>query len=353
MAQAEILAADDVIGSGRSILSTYCPDKRPPGPTASPDWLALWYSSFGLPARDPVVITRNADGQITGWLALTRRAKGPGGILREFCSTTNGHSRYSALWLLSSADTEDAGAMLDALLGQGGWDRLRLQGLPVGTLATVETAAAQLGLASDRVHSFENRVVSCDPQASPPARKFSAATLRSRRKQFRRLKALGPVRIEHVISRTELPQALALYRAAERSSWKDQLGEIIGGDGPVGRFYTALVASPGPLLSPAITLMRLNENVVAGLVTLRTAGTWTALKTFYDSGLAEYSPGTQLLYDLIETGLSDPQCGAIDLFSSWSQYDLLASNTVAYGDLVIWNCTPRPRLARVVRKALI
>jgi len=338
----EALGPDGCLASHTGSTATH--------PTICPSWLRAYYACFADAARDPVLVAQHADGTVAGYLALTRRKGGLGGASRDLWSTTNGHSQYTALWSEPGAENEVIASFMAALGERSDWDRLYLQGLPTSWIDKICAQAPRFH--PTVVHNFDNRMVAAAPDTIRPEHLPSNKTLRKLRGQMRQLSDQGDLQLIKVTDRAELAATLERYVAAEKSSWKQQHGELLDDDPSVSAFYRDMIAQADGAFCPTIWYYSYEGKLVAGLLLLQNAGEWVMLKVFYDADYARYTLGRNLLFAAVAAAREDPECRKLDTYSHLAKYDSFASHAEPFGDLVLWNLGPRAQALRAANRGL-
>jgi CelD/BcsL family acetyltransferase involved in cellulose biosynthesis len=176
------------------------------------------------------------------------------------------------------------------------------------------------------------------------ARDFAAweSGLSSRRRQDyrrarRRLEQGGPVTFDLRIPTpasvsVELDEAMRV----EASGWKERRGSALASNAELGSYFRDLAARLAARGSLRICFLRAGGQAIATQISIEHARRWWILKIGYDESWAEYSPGIQLMWDVVrhagETGLE----GIEMLGSAESWLSIWARESREYRTLVFY-----------------
>ncbi len=158
------------------------------------------------------------------------------------------------------------------------------------------------------------RPASAAPHAEFP-RDFAAyeSGLSARRRQDyrrarRRLEESGPVTFDLRIPTpnsvsAELDEAMRV----EASGWKERRGSALASNAQLGRYFRELATRLAARGSLRICFLRAGGHAIATQISIEHARRWWILKIGYDEKWSGYSPGIQLMWDVVrhagETGL--------------------------------------------------
>jgi len=149
------------------------------------------------------------------------------------------------------------------------------------------------------------------PAAAAPVVNFSGdfaayeAGLSSRRRQDcrrarRRLEREGPVTFDlriptpHSVD-VELDEAMGV----ESSGWKKERGSALASNKRLGAFFRELARALAARGSLRICFLRVNGIAIATQIGIEHASRWWILKIGYDEQWAAFSPGVQLMWDVL------------------------------------------------------
>jgi CelD/BcsL family acetyltransferase involved in cellulose biosynthesis len=138
-------------------------------------------------------------------------------------------------------------------------------------------------------------------------RAISAGKRKELRRQRRRLEDIAPVTLATAAGPSGIEAALKDFLVLEASGWKGQAGSAIVSDPEVKTFVQRAVGALAADGQARIDRLSLNGTAVAATVTLSSGDTAWCWKISYNEGLARSSPGVQLICELTESLLADPQ----------------------------------------------
>lgn len=268
------------------------------------EFLATWLDHFGE-GEWRILVLRDAAQQLVAALPLLHGWSRLHGLpVRQLRAAANPHSgRFD---LLADQPELASAAFLDFLSTQSDWDVLILTDLPCnGRAKALEKIAGINGFPTGRWAAMQS------PRCQLPgswtefesrlSRRFRA-NLRRRR---RALETQGQLRVERFSDSLELVEAGA---ELELRGWKGRAGTAIAQDRRTAGFYTDLARRFGPQGRLALWALYLDDRLVAFQFGLEHRGRYALLKPAYDESLARYSPGQQLMADVlrdaIERGLT-------------------------------------------------
>lgn len=327
-------------------------------PTRTLAWFALWRRAFAPKAPALLALAEDAGAGPFGALAVVSRRLGGRLGAHALAGGVNGHSQRSLALAAPGREGEATGRWLTALERAGGWDLLRLQGLPDPSLAAPLAAAArEAGLLPRERHAFVHALRRAGTPWPEAEAAITAGTRRSRARLWRQLERAGgpaPVRLHR--GRRAGVRALAAYAEAERRSWKaGPGGETIFATPAQRRFYEGLAEVFDDAFE--VRLVEQAGRVLAGLVSVRgpdgPEARLATLKTFYAAETAKHSPGWQLLREAARAAHESEGIAAVDfqapprLALGWSTPGAEA----AFLDLDLWASGPRARVLRAAQAA--
>jgi CelD/BcsL family acetyltransferase involved in cellulose biosynthesis len=253
-------------------------------PWVRPEWIRAWWTSFGR--GQPEVIAVRSHDTLEALAPLVRHR----GVLR---SPTNWHTPE----FVPLAETDEARGALAGALWHAGARRVEL-----AFLAESAWVDAARRTARDAGHVLLERVLVRSPFVPiEGAWEDYVATLDRRlvselKRRRRRLSELGEVSTELVDGSEHLADAFRI----EASGWKGARGTAIASQPETRHFYTAVAewAAREGLLR--LAFLRLGDRRIAFRFNLEQAGRLYALKSGYDEEFAKFSPGSLLVFDLLE-----------------------------------------------------
>jgi CelD/BcsL family acetyltransferase involved in cellulose biosynthesis len=126
------------------------------------------------------------------------------------------------------------------------------------------------------------------------------------RRQRNRLADRGSVSTHVASSPSAVASALDAFFALEARGWKGRGGTAARSDRHVAQFVETAVTALAAEGKAQVARLCLDEEAIAGLVTLRSGGNAWCWKIAYDEQYARASPGVQILLDATESLLGDP-----------------------------------------------
>jgi CelD/BcsL family acetyltransferase involved in cellulose biosynthesis len=287
------------------------------GPFHSARWMAVTASAIA--PRSLRLLVAHRGGALAGVLPLMEERRRLGGVpARILRSLSDDHSqRFDAI-----VDGDDAAtALVDHLIGRGGWDAVELRDVALeddAGVLRIERAAAARGLPTARWEAMRSPRL---PLPSDPAAldKMRDAKFRANvRRRARKLEAeVGPVVLERVdgsSSRAEIDEALSDGFALEAAGWKGAAGTgtAIACDARLTGRYRALAhafARRGDRNGLALYFLRVGGVRKAFHYALVEDGVYYLFKPGFDPQLGSYGLGHLLVdrvaRDLIARGVRE------------------------------------------------
>jgi Acetyltransferase (GNAT) domain len=146
----------------------------------------------------------------------------------------------------------------------------------------------------------------CGERASYLERAIDRKKRKELRRQRNRLADRGSVSTHVASSPSAVASALDAFFALEARGWKGRGGTAARSDRHVAQFVETAVAALAAEGKAQVVRLCLDEEAIAGLVTLRSGGNAWCWKIAYDEQYARASPGVQILLDATESLLGDP-----------------------------------------------
>ncbi|CAM9945521.1 unnamed protein product, partial [Phaeothamnion confervicola] len=136
-------------------------------------------------------------------------------------------------------------------------------------------------------------------------RSVSAGKRKELRRQRRRLEEIAPVIFTTTTDAQDILPALKDFLVLEASGWKGLAGTAAGTDPAIRTFVEAAVSNLAAHGQVRVDRIFLNGQPITACVTLTSGDTAWCWKIAYSEGVARYSPGVQLVFDLTESLLSN------------------------------------------------
>lgn len=284
-------------------------------PIRSPGFLRARYDAFGDPDRDPILVAESGD-RLLGILALNQRRQGPAKLWRIAPSTTNGHSRYTALALDPEAPPVTIDRLLDAAATSASWYILALGDMPAEQAERVASWGARNRLKVEAGPELTSPVIEfgADRTAAVPARS------KTTRRMERALAREGELTLHVVTGPDALADAYHEYLAAELHSWKAERGEPLTADPRITRFYSSLMDLSGQAACGYIHFLRLDGNPIAACISLVSGKALVTIKCFFDDRLRRFGAGTILDHQFIEWIANETDIERVDFYTPLEHY---------------------------------
>ena len=129
-----------------------------------------------------------------------------------------------------------------------------------------------------------------------------AAVSRRRRKELqrqrRRLEEFAPVTFDTVQSPKFVAAALEDFLVLEASGWKGLAQTAAANDPAIRRFVESAVTALAGRGQARVDRMQLGGQAIAAAITLKSGDTGWFWKIAYNEGVARFSPGVQLVYEM-------------------------------------------------------
>lgn len=258
-------------------------------PFAYPGWIDLWWQAFGRGRLE--LLTLRSAGRLIAVLPTTRRAG-------EVASTTNFHTPVFE----PVVESEEAARDLARSLFASSHSSVRLASLAEhrpGVAAFAQTAEAT----HHRLHltgTHRAPYVSVDGDWAGYVRSLSTNRRRGIHRRERRLAEAGTVTVDFEDGRQRLGRLLDEGFHVEGSGWKTAGGTAIESSATTRRFYTDVAHWAARNRSLRLSFLRLEGRAIAFDYSLVKDGVWYSLKAGYDPAYRQYSPGSMLLYRMLE-----------------------------------------------------
>ncbi len=132
------------------------------------------------------------------------------------------------------------------------------------------------------------------------------------RRQRKRLADTAPLVSSTVTEASAMAAALGDFMALEAAGWKGRAGTAARADDHIRVFMENAVTGLARAGKARIDRLCAGERPIAALVTLRSGATAWCWKIAYDERFARFSPGVQLLIDVTQGLLDDPDVARAD-----------------------------------------
>ena len=151
------------------------------------------------------------------------------------------------------------------------------------------------------------------------------STLSARRRQdyrrFRRkLEAQGPVTFDlRLPSAATVGAELAEAMRIEAAGWKTRRGSALAQHPRLGPFFDALAPRMAARGLLRICYLRVGGQAIATQICIEQAGRWWILKIGYDEQWAQFSPGIQLMWDVVRHA-GESRLGGVEMLGSAEEW---------------------------------
>jgi hypothetical protein len=132
------------------------------------------------------------------------------------------------------------------------------------------------------------------------------------RRQRKRLAEAGTLLSSTVSESTAMAAALEDFLALEAAGWKGRAGTAAHGHDRIRKFMAKAVTGLAHDGKARIDRLHANDQPIAAMVTLQSGTTAWCWKIAYDEAFARFSPGVQLLMEVTQALLDDPNVGCAD-----------------------------------------
>lgn len=286
-------------------------------PLLTPEWSAAAFPA--LHARGASLALR-LQGELVA-LAPLARAPLAGMARLELISTRTLHEPSGFLY----RDPEALERLCAAVVAQR--SPVLLQRVPAADpmLPCFAAAARARGRLFELPAAAAPRVDFPDGFASYEA-SLSARRRQDYRRMRRRLEESGPVTFDlRVPSESSVAAELAEVMRVEAGGWKRARGSALASNPRLGEYFRALAPRLAARGSLRICFLRVAGEAIATQLGIEYARRWWILKIGYDEKWAEYSPGIQLMWDVLrhagESGLEGVEMlgSAEEWLSIWTR----------------------------------
>jgi CelD/BcsL family acetyltransferase involved in cellulose biosynthesis len=255
------------------------------------------HAAHGIPVASRFcAVTRG--GELAALVPLVRRRiglwqTGAAGWASPF--TTNGTP------LLAGDDPESAaGALLDAVAGQGPLVMLRLVALDDPVLGVLRRALADRAWPHVEIGPFDRPVLDRrDSFVAYSGEHLSGTRRKGLRRRRARLAELGDLTFRTATEGEPLSRAVDQFLALENAGWKGARGTALASRPDTMRFARALFAERAGPVTPRADMLCLDGRAIAVSLALVCGGKAHLLKTAFDETLRPYAPGVVLEAEIV------------------------------------------------------
>lgn len=300
-------------------------------PLLSPEW-----STSSLPAMhgEARTLTLRRNGVLAALAPLTRTRR----------------AGFARLEILGSRDLAEPSSLLyrDADALSALCDRLVSEGLPIilNRMPADDALLAEFSRATRGRGRLFLRPARAAPVVQFP-RDFSTweATLSARRRQDyrrarRKLEESGPVTFDlRIPSSTTVRAELEEAMRVEAAGWKSERGSALSRNEKLGGFFHELAARLASRGELRICFLRVGGVAIATQIGIEHAHRWWILKIGYDEQWSDYSPGIQLMWDVVRHA-GEARLDGVEMLGSAEEWiSIWARATREYRTLVFypWN----------------
>lgn len=255
-------------------------------PWLRPSWVGAWWHAFGQGSLEVLAVRRGE--RLTAVLPLVRRG-------RTFSSPTNWHTPEFGLLV---QDEQAAGEIVRAALALRP-HRLDLAFLGVGA-REVEAAASSGGYRLLTRPLMRSPYVDLGGSWAEYTRAHEGKRARELRRLRRSLEAEGRVELEVADGRERLDVLLEEGFEVEHSGWKLANGTAIVSHPETRRFYSEVARWAAESGWLRLFFLRLDGRPIAFELTLEAEGSLFDLKGGIDPEFRRYSPGIQIVREMLE-----------------------------------------------------
>lgn len=282
-------------------------------------WLSSWMEAYGH-GQSAVLTVRDRRGALVAGLPCRRVSRGAWAAMAN---------QESGSWGAVATSPADERLAWQAL-ARSGVPRIRLECLldPDGTGTT--PAHEELAAAGYRIVPTNG---SASPYVALPSTfdelmsSFGSRLRRQLRQSGRRLEGLGQLRLRVVRGGPELPAALDAVLALEASGWKARAGTAVLSNPRLERLYRGFASRAGEQGLLRLHLLELDGRPVVGSFGCVVGNVGHLMKTGFDERLAEHSPGTYMLGEILRLSIEERLSGC-DLLGSPNPFKMRFTDTV-------------------------
>jgi CelD/BcsL family acetyltransferase involved in cellulose biosynthesis len=318
---------------------------------AAVEALAREWSSFTQSSLQPMLghdwnLAALCAGHQPPRVVVVRRGQRPvaiaplvlaGGARLEIAGARAAYEPTGFLYLDAAALAELCGAIVN--LGFP----VELRRLPVGSAEVRLFVAAAAGRGMLMTHGAAPApFVTIDRPWETFENGLSSRRRQDYRRARRQLERAGTVTFD-VSSPTpdNVAGALAEAMRVEAASWKGREGSSLSTHRELGPFFADLARRLAARGTLRIASLRVDGKCIATQICVEDADRWWVLKIGYDEAWADYSPGVQLMWDVVRHSFTRQLASVELLGTAESWLDTWSTHERAYCTLAYYPWTPR------------
>jgi CelD/BcsL family acetyltransferase involved in cellulose biosynthesis len=200
-------------------------------------------------------------------------------------------------------------------------------------------AAHRRGRPVDILDAHGRGALARDAAGKAPDPRHDLATRRRKEyaRQLRRLSEIGEVKFVAALERGDVEARFEQFLALEAKGWKGRRGTALTSHATTRDFARAVVTARATAGQARIDAIELGGRPIAMVVSFAAgSGAWT-WKIAYDEEWSRFSPGAQLMLDVVKAIFSDETITAIDSCATADHplIDHIWSGRLAIGTIVI------------------
>jgi CelD/BcsL family acetyltransferase involved in cellulose biosynthesis len=271
---------------------------------------------FGADAGAGLVWSRTSPCRLTGFFPARIERRRYGVALPVLVGWTHPYGPLGTPLIDRDAGAAVISAWFDHLAGSGDLPRLLLMPyLPVaGPVSQAFTAA--LARRNGECISLASHQRALLAPAGPPEHYLDHAVGAKKRKELRRqrkrLTEAGTLVSSTVSEPSAMADALGEFLALEAAGWKGRAGTAARSHDRIRKFMEKAVTGLAHEGKARIDRLCAGDRPIAAIVTLQSGTTAWCWKIAYDEAFARFSPGVQLLIEVTQALLDDPNVASAD-----------------------------------------
>jgi len=174
-------------------------------------------------------------------------------------------------------------------------------------------------------------------EAPDPRKELATRRRKEYARQLRRLADIGEVKFIAAIARGDVEARFEQFMALEAKGWKGHRGSALTSQATTRDFARAVVSARAAAGQVRIDAIELGGRPIAMVVSFAAGATAWTWKIAYDEEWSRFSPGAQLMLDVVGAIFSDATITAIDSCAAADHplIDHIWSGRLAMGTIVI------------------